>query len=303
MKDYLNEINDKFPIRRSQNEKKAFVCYVCSELGNGRVKVETLEKNDNIVIGDPYMADIVFTAHYDTPAASPVPNFMTPANKLLGSLIQICFPLVMALFSLALSFGISEILGLGENVTIIIYLLLYFGLFFCSTRLISNKHNKNDNTSGVATVMSLANNYSGPKAAFILFDNEEKGLRGSKAFNKKYHKMMENKLVVNFDCVGNGDQLVFIAKETAEATEEYWLLTELFSENTEGFTIHHIPFKKSPGNSDHKSFSKSIGVMAANSGKVLKLVTGRIHTSRDRVADVKNITFLSTKFTTLIERL
>ena len=144
MKDYLNEINNSFPIRRSDEEKASFFDYVLTELGGERVKKETIEKNNNIIIGNVSKASVVFTAHYDTPATSLIPNYMMPANKIIGTLIHLAYPLVMAIFSLIIAFLISGIFDLYQTATIVIYLVLYFGLFFCSTRLITNKNNKND---------------------------------------------------------------------------------------------------------------------------------------------------------------
>lgn len=303
MKDYLNEINNLFPVRRSDEEKSRFFDYVLSELGNGRVKKEAIDKNDNIVIGDISKAKVILTAHYDTPASSLMPNFMMPANKVIGMLIHMAYPLVMAILSLLIAYLISGFFNLYETATIVIYLVLYFGLFFCSTRLITNKNNKNDNTSGVATVMTLANGISSDKVAFILFDNEEKGLLGSKAYNKKHKVLMEDKLVINFDCVGNGDNMIFIAKDKAEDTVEYKLLCEVLADGDDYFSIHHIPFKKSLGNSDHKSFPCSVGVMAASKGKIVKFITGRIHTSRDTLADTKNIAFIYNRLSDFITKL
>ena len=303
MKDYLNEINDRFPVRRKTSEKSAFFDYVSSDLGCGRVRKDIVDKNDNIIIGNVEKAKVVFTAHYDTPAASLVPNFMVPANKLFGTLINICYPIGIALISLLLGFGFGTLLELDYSGSLALYLIIYFTAFYCLTRLVSNKNNKNDNTSGVATVMSLAAKYNDDRVAFILFDNEEKGLLGSKAYSKKYKSMMKDKLLINLDCVGNGDQFVFIAKETAEKTEGYKILREAFGSDNGDFTIHYLPFKKSLGNSDHKNFLCSVGVMAASRGRVLKLITGRIHTVKDTVADANNITFLSEKLGIFIERL
>ena len=94
MKDYLNEINSQFPIRRRAEEKAKFLEYVKGELGEERVILETLEgKHNNIIIGDVESAKVIFTAHYDTPAASIVPNLMIPANKLIGTLYHFLYPL------------------------------------------------------------------------------------------------------------------------------------------------------------------------------------------------------------------
>ncbi len=303
MKDYLNEINDLFPMRRREEEKSRFYDYVVGEFGENRVKKETLEnKHNNIVIGDVSEAKVIFTAHYDTPAASIIPNMMLPGNKVIGTIIHMLFPIAMALFSLLVAYLVGGALQFDQSEIMLIYLVLYFALFFGSTRLIPNKHNKNDNTSGVATVLSLASEVSDSKVAFVLFDNEEKGLLGSKAFNKKYKEALKYKPIINFDCVGNGDQIIFIAKEGAEKLPEYELLTNVFTPD-EGFEIHHLPFKKSLGNSDHKSFPCGVGVMASRKGRVLKFFTGRIHTPRDTVADSKNILFLKDKTKQFIEML
>ena len=303
MKDYLSEVNSLFPVRRSAVEKKRFIEYVSAEIGTERVCVETTDKNNNVIIGDISAAKVIFTAHYDTPAASPIPNLMIPANKLISTFVHLLFPLALALISLLIAFGAGTLFSLDESATIVIYLALYFASFFGFTRLIPNKHNKNDNTSGVAAVMSLATDYHGEKAAFILFDNEEKGLLGSKAFNKKHKDMMKDKLVINLDCVGNGDNIIFTVKDTAEKLKEYSLLRCAFEENSADFGICFIPFKKSSGNSDHKSFPASIGVMAAKRGKLVRFITGRIHTTRDTVASTENISFLTNRFNAFLSKL
>lgn len=303
MKDYLNEINNLFPMRRSEEEKAKFYNYVSSELGEERVKKETLEnKHNNIVIGNVSEAKVIFTAHYDTPPTSIMPNLMLPANKTIGTVIHMIFPITIALLSLLVAYAIGGVFGLDESGIIIIYLVLYFASFYLSTRAFPNKHNKNDNTSGVATVISLACNATDGSVAFVLFDNEEKGLLGSKAFNKAHKELLKNKMVVNFDCVGNGDQMIFIVKEDAEKLPEYEALRAAVV-SSETFEVHHLPFKKSLGNSDHKSFPCGVGVMAASRGKIIKFFTGRIHTSRDTVADSKNIYFFVDVINRFIEKL
>lgn len=303
MKDYLNEINDAFPMRRTDEEKASFFDYVLREFGGERVKKELIEKNNNIIIGNVSEASVVLTAHYDTPATSLVPNFMIPANKILSTVVHLFYPLAMALLSMFAALGLGSLLSLDNGMSMFIYLVLYFGLFYCSTMLIPNKNNKNDNTSGVATVLTLAKSISSDKVAFILFDNEEKGLLGSKAFNKKYKDLMEDKLVINFDCVGNGDNMIFIFKDKAEQTKEYKLLCEAIADGDEHFSVHYIPFKKASGNSDHKSFPCSVGVMAASKGRLVKFFTGRIHTAKDTVADSKNVFFLADRVKQFLDKM
>ena len=88
--DYLKEINDKHPIRKTEAQKDAFRKYVIDKATEkGAVaRVEKLDKHNNVVIGDPQTAKTVFTAHYDTPCASLFPNLMMPRNKGLFYLYQ-----------------------------------------------------------------------------------------------------------------------------------------------------------------------------------------------------------------------
>ena len=300
MKDYLNEVNDKFPIRRKRDEKNKFINYVKYELGSERARVETVEKNNNIIIGDPENAKVVITAHYDTPAAAIFPNMMFPANR-AGIIVNFIYPVCLSIVSLVIAFWLSGLLCDNYAIKIVFYLFLYFGSAYCTTRLFSNKHNKNDNTSGVATVMTLAKKFDDERVAFIIFDNEELGLVGSKAYNKVHSDMMKDKLVINLDCVGNGDQIILIAKERATKTIEYQKLYDAFCIEDDVFTVNHIPFRKASSNSDHKSFLTSVGVTAASCGNLMKFYTGRIHTSRDVIADVENINFLTERFSQFIE--
>lgn len=300
MKDYLNEIDSKYPIRRNDKEKQAFYEYVNAEIGEGRVSRQIIGDNKNIVIDDILSADVIFTAHYDTPAASIVPNMMMPRNKILGTLINMLFPILMALLSLGIAYLIGFLSNLDQGAVIAIYLVLYFGFYFLLTRTLPNKHNKNDNTSGVATVLSIAKQISDKNVAFVLFDNEEKGLLGSKALNKKYKSEFENKLVINFDCVGNGNHFVIIPKEKAEKREEYTIIKDI--DDNDEYKIYNVPFKKACGNSDHKSFPCSIGIMSGREGRIAKTFTARIHTSRDTIASEKNIYFLTDVMVKMIEK-
>lgn len=300
MKDYLNEINERFEIRRKPEQKTDFFNYVCQEIGQNRVKEEVLEgKHRNIVIGDIEEADVIFTAHYDTPAASLIPNLMLPANKALAILYQMGYGVLLALLSLFIAMVADSLFEVGQAVTLLIYTALFFALFYLSTRAFTNKHNKNDNTSGVATVLSLAASNNAKNIAFVLFDNEEKGLLGSKAMNKKYEKIIKNKLVINFDCVGNGDQIIAIYKDGAQNHPLYkHFLSSLASTNS--YKVTYIPFKKSLGNSDHKSFECSVGVVAAKKGRLVKFYTARLHTKKDTVASNQNVYYLAEKMQNFI---
>ena len=300
MKDYLSEVNARLPIRRSKREKAAFIDYVCGEIGESRVKCEIIDKKHrNVIIGSISEAEVVFTAHYDTPPVSVVPNLMMPANKILNIVSNLAYPLFLAIVSMVLAIVIAASISANEFVLVLIYFILYFGSFYLSTRCFTNKNNLNDNTSGVATILSLAANTDNGKVAFILFDNEEKGLEGSKAFNKKHKDIMNNKLVINFDCVGNGDQIIISAKDAATKLAHFESLKTAILSN-DAYTVHYINNKDNLGNSDHKSFPCGVCVVACSKGKRAQFYTGRIHTPRDVIADSNNISFIAEKMSNFI---
>ncbi len=300
MKDYLSEINEKFPIRRTPEQKNGLFEYVKSEAEavGLNARIEQLEKkHNNIVIGDVENASVVYTAHYDTPARSLLPNLMMPRNPGLAYAYGLGIPIVIAFFSLGVAYAIQAALGLPYLAFVLIYLALYFGVFFGILRCGDNKTNKNDNTSGVATVLSIMS--ENPKgAAYILFDNEEKGLLGSKALLKSNKEFWESKPLINFDCVGNGDNFVIIAMEKAENHAIFGKISDTVKGNNE-YNVGLYPKKGSASNTDSKNFPCGISVMACKKSKKGVLYTPYIHTKRDTVASSENIYVLAEAFSKL----
>ena len=132
--------------------------------------------------------------------------------------------------------------------------------------------------------------------ACILFDNEEKGKKGSKAYFNDHKDSMAEKFLINFDCVANGNNLLFAAMEKAEASKEWTLLKEIFTaEEAEkaGFATHFYSMKGTKSNSDHRNFPNGVGCMAYRRTEKGLLYTPYIHTPKDVVADNKNIEFIS----------
>ena len=292
----ITKLTEKFPVRRSEAQKAEFRDFAvdfAKESGMS-ARVEALGKHNNVVIGDPLKAKVTFTAHYDTPCASIVPNLMIPR----------CVPLFLAYQFLPITLLLAVCLSIGYLVGVVafndyrvfagVYLVLYFGLYFLLFRTFTNKNNVNDNTSGVATVLRLMEKLSDEQkgeVAFILFDNEEKGKLGSKAYNAA-HKEMASRLVINFDCVGNGNNVVLIAKPAAERSADYQRLKADFCGNAE-FVVEHFPAKGSMSNTDFKSFDMGVSCMACKKTKKGLLYTPYIHTARDVVANEQNVEFIT----------
>lgn len=293
----LQALIKNYPIRKSNEQKERFRNFAigyAKERGLD-AKVERLGDHKNVVVGNPDVAKVVLTAHYDTPNASLFPNIMIPRNKVLFFAYQFLPITLMLVFSLVLSAIIGFILFNSREVYMISFIVLYFGSFFLLFRVFVNKNNYNDNTSGVAVLFSIMNKLpesSRNDVAFILFDNEEKGKLGSKAYFKEHKEMIENKLLVNFDCVGNGKDIVFIAKPNAEKSEIYTHLLTNFVEK-DGFLLHFYPMKGSESNSDYKNFPMGVGCMACKKTKKGLLYTPYIHTKKDVVCDEKNVEFIA----------
>ena len=128
MKDFLTEINEKFPIRRSESQKKEFRAYVldvASQLGQ-QTNVEQIKNSNNVIIGDVESVEVVFTAHYDTPARSLYPNLMLPRSPFIFYVYNFFFPLLMAGLSLGIALGLDALFTLGNQWTVLIYLWIYF---------------------------------------------------------------------------------------------------------------------------------------------------------------------------------
>lgn len=285
------KIFESFEIRKTKRQKAAFRDFVIPEIEamGYPVTVETGKFGvRNIVIGDIEQAKVVFTAHYDTCAALPFPNFITPKCFSLFLLYQLALiaGIFLAVFCIMfLAIWINPSLGMPAyyfSLTGMVFLLL-FGP--------ANKHTANDNTSGVTAILDLARSMPPEErgsVAFVLFDLEEAGLIGSACFAKKHKKVMKGKLLVNLDCVSDGKTMFFAISKPArkytpllrQAFPDAGEMTPLFSEK------HHIyP-------SDQMNFPCGIGVAVLNKTKHGILYMNRIHTKRDVIYQEENLAYV-----------
>ncbi|WP_131736694.1 M28 family peptidase, partial [Clostridioides difficile] len=83
----------------------------------------------------------------------------------------------------------------------------------------ANENNYNDNTSGILCLIEVAKKLNIineekkiDSVGFVFFDNEEKGLKGSRSFVKSYHDL-ESEIIINIDCIateGDYDTISYI---------------------------------------------------------------------------------------------
>lgn len=308
---YLEYLNKTCPVRNTAEEKAAFRDWAVKEAeGLGyKASTEEKEKHCNVVLGDPERASVLFTAHYDTPRRSLTPNLMLPTNKALFWAYNIGIGVLLAVIALLGSRLISHLSGhpISERTGWMIWYISYIVLFVALFKLVlfgpKNKFNYNDNTSGTAAVMALAARLKGSdKAAFILFDDEEKGKKGSKAYVKAHPEINEKALVVNLDCVANGEHFIICASKDAMAREEYAAFSESW-QSRDGFETHLYDARKIAMNSDQKSFKNGIGVCACHRYKAVGYCTPRIHTRYDTVAREENIAYLADTLESFVRKL
>ena len=289
------DVLHQFPVRKSGNRKQQFRDAVAEYVQKQGYCV-TEEKGSfgcrNLVIGDPETASYLVTAHYDTCARLPFPNFLMPENLLIFALHQLA--LWLGIMLIAVLLGVVVGLTLGEAFISPVSTMTVFAILALMLIGPTNWNNANDNTSGVVTLLeilrSLPENQRS-KVCFVLFDLEEAGLIGSACYRKAHKAATDRQLVLNLDCVGDGDYIRMYP--TKKLKKDRKKLTGLYKAcgyfGKKSVVVHEKGFGYCP--SDHKSFPYGVGIIALNKHKA-GLYLGKIHTPQDTVLDETNVNIL-----------
>ena len=83
MTELSREILRDWQVRKTKEQKSRFIAFLQERLPALRIEEGGLPRCRNLILGDIESADVVFTAHYDTCARLPFPNFITPKNLLI----------------------------------------------------------------------------------------------------------------------------------------------------------------------------------------------------------------------------
>ena len=299
------DVLEQFPIRKSKKQKQAFRADV-QEYVHSLGYESQLEKgsmgSQNIVIGDPEKAKYLVTAHYDTPASLFIPNFITPCNFLVFLLYQIAIValFVVVAFVMGFTFGlITRSPELGGSIAGLVYWVMLIAMMVGP----ANKHNANDNTSGVVSVLEMARTMPEnlrDRVCFVLFDLEEAGLIGSGSFRKKHKKTTEHQIILNLDCVGDGDEIVMFPTDKFIKNDQ--MMKQLCScvgrYGDKSIAVKAKGFRYYP--SDQAKFPYGVGIAAFNRGKVIGLYCSRIHTNKDTILEETNVNILRAALTSMI---
>lgn len=303
MTETTKTIFEKYQVRKTNKQKKAFREYLSSVAEKDGYVCHT-EKGylgaRNLVVGDVKNAKVIYTAHYDTCPRLFFPNFITPKNFLIYLLYQLLIVAFFLIIYYSLFFFSTAVLmhlafdpyGIIYTLVTLIPLAVLWLLIFLLLAGPANKHTANDNTSGVTTLidtmLSLPEEYR-DKTAFVFFDLEEVGLFGSAGFASKHKTELKDKLVVNFDCVSDGENILIVLNKRSKRFERE--IKEAFI-GKDGISVEVL----SRGvfyPSDQMNFPHGVGVAALKRSKTFKILyMDKIHTSKDTVYREENIEFL-----------
>ncbi len=300
------DILTAFPVRKSGKQKQSFRNAVQSYV-TALGYESTVEKGSfgsrNLVIGDPEKAKFLITAHYDTCARLPFPNLITPCDFWLF----LGYQLLVAAFLLAVptifELGGGFVLGNWEAGYWVWYLSFWVMLVLMLVGP-ANQHNANDNTSGVITVLEIARTLpenQRSKVCFVLFDLEEPGLIGSASYRRAHKAATGHQLVLNLDCVGDGDHIrLFPTKKLKKDRKQ---LTSLYKAcgyfGKKDILVHEKGFSVYP--SDQVNFPFGVGFCALRSCKS-GVYLSRIQTPKDTILEETNVNLLRAALTTLISQ-
>lgn len=303
MTEFSQKIFDSYQVRKTKKQKDAFLKRMQTHFPEATIQQGRFPKYKNLVIGDVETAKVVLTAHYDTCAQMLLPNFITPKNPLLSILysLVILIPMFVIFFLFGMLMGFLQI---PAEIAQWVILGFYFLFLYMVIAGPANPNTANDNTSGVITLCELyacLEPSQRRKVAFVFFDMEESGLWGSSGFRKQYKKIMKQKLLINFDCVSDGDTMLLAVSKAAR--KKYGQEIDDSFIPTDHKTVMLSKAEKIYYPSDQMGFKETVAVAALKHKPILGYYMDRIHTRKDTQFDKENIKLLCEGVLRLIKKL
>lgn len=303
MRASIKALLDQYQVRKTYKQKQAFIGFMRRHAYEHGYKLEEQHykrgRGKNLIVGNLETAEMIVTAHYDTP-----PNALIPIATVVGNIPMYLISQLLIFLPVLALFWVLQLLmtALFGDIGILAAPTFFFGLdifvfvmliFWCFQMMMgfSNKQNANDNTSGVAVLLSLLEDLpcdERNKICFVFFDEEEKGLEGSKAFKKFYFEAVRDKPLINFDCVGHGKHLMFITKKAFSASHFNQLLADATHEKALMKEARHYIYA-----SDQLIFKNSVGVAALHKAPILGYYLSRLHSCFDNKFSSDNIEALN----------
>ena len=295
LKEYILTVH---PVRRSDREKAEFRRWAVSELKRCGWKVREesygkLNGSVNVIAGDPDRAEVFLCAHYDTGSRMLIPNFVAPLNPVahVGYHAAAAVALVAAalLVSLAVSFPLGQ-----PRLMLPLFVLLAVGGLALSVYGPANRENANGNSSGVTAVLELAQRLKNDKrVCLLLLDNNERTFLGAKGFAKLHPAASADGLFFNFDCVGDGEHMLFIPSRRSRWDEPLLRHLEACAQSRDGLEGKVISVGLVYYPSDHRPFRSHVAVCACRRKPLAGYCIPHLRTGKDKNLDTKNIRYLA----------
>ncbi len=295
LKEYLLTIH---PVRKSGYQKEEFRKWLAGELRRSgwRSHEERYGKFNgsvNVVAGDPEKATVFLCAHYDTASRMLTPNFVSPTNVAAHIIYHFAAAMGMVILALLVSFAVSFPLD-QPALMLPLFVILALGLLWVSVYGPANRSNANGNTSGVLALLAIAKALPHSRQVCLVFlDNNERNLLGASAFRKKHPGAASSALFFNFDCVGDGENLLLMPSKLSRWDEA--LLTALEEAFPDGAAVH--PRVLAQGlvyyPSDHRKFKFHVAVCACRHLAGLGYYIPWLRTRRDTRLSLDNITAIA----------
>ena len=296
LKEYLLTVH---PVRRTGAQKADFRKWLLRELKRAGWKAgeETYGRFNgsvNVVAGDPDRADVILCAHYDTPARMLVQDFVSPTNVLAHVLYHVAAAMALAAAAFALALAVSFPLNRPE-LMLPLFLILALAALWVSAYGPANRNNANGNSSGVLALLAAADAAAYDKrVCLVFFDNNERNMLGASAFRKKHINNLSEAMIFNFDCVGDGDNLLLIPSKYSRWDSALTEALESAFPEEEGTVRRRLLVKGLQYYpSDQRRFKFSVAVCACRYLAGLGYYIPHLRTKRDTVLKEENIAYLS----------
>ena len=292
MTDFSTQILRDYQVRKSRKQKTEFIRLLRTKIPELQVEESGMFHARNLLVGDLTRAKVIFSAHYDTCARMVVPNFVTPKRPLISILYSVLLVIPMVLFAVlcnALLYLLTDDFWIHYFFSI----AMWVGMLLLLLIGPHNPHTVNDNTSGVITLYEIYAAMTPEQrkdVLFVFFDLEEAGLLGSAQFRKRHKAELKDKLLVNFDCVSDGDYILTAVSKDAKIS--YGQAIQSAFQDTEEKTILRETAGKVYYPSDQMGFPKHIAVASLKKSKIWGYYMDRIHTTKDTIFDERNISLL-----------
>ena len=207
--------SQQHPIRITKKQKEAFLhtleqALQARQFETERITVRTLITNRLLTTVCDKPA-IIFTAHFDTPTI--MPFWFNPFFAIFGHTRQITATFFLLIFLYIPTLLLPHI---PLNLTWLSLILMAVPILLAVSMIslfIPNPHNREDNTSGVLALMTLADWLQDKpdlrdKVQLVFLDNEELGLLGSRGLRQVWHERrhpFHEAKIINLDCVSRGE--------------------------------------------------------------------------------------------------